>query len=139
MNIQYITNRELKNSKGEIKGKVRIIYRRTKKQMPANFVEIQAVLDEGIDVPDADVAIIVSGTGSERQMIQRIGRVVRASEGKKEARVYEIISRNTIEEALSENRHPSKFEVEEIECRRILHRDLNKLLRYVKNVVRKYL
>ena len=94
------------------------------------------VLDEGIDVPDADVAIIVSGTGSPRQMIQRIGRVCRATEGKKEARVYEIITRNTIEEALSKNRHPSG-EIFEIECRDIywknLDRYLTKILSSLKN------
>jgi len=90
------------------------------------------VLDEGIDVPDADVAIIVSGTGSSRQMIQRVGRVVRALPGKIEARVYEIVTRKTIEEALSENRHP-KYDIEEIECKRILARDLDRLLRKIRN------
>ncbi len=88
------------------------------------------VLDEGVDVPDADTAIIVSGTGSSRQMIQRIGRVVRAAPGKKEARVYELVTRRTVEEALSENRHPKK-EIEEIECRRVLARELEKLLRHI--------
>ncbi|NPA23577.1 MAG: DEAD/DEAH box helicase [Crenarchaeota archaeon] len=94
------------------------------------------VLDEGIDVPDADVAIIVSGTGSQRQMIQRVGRVVRATPGKKEARVYEIVTRRTIEEALSENRHP-KEEIEEIECKRILDRDLDRLLARIRNTFAK--
>ncbi len=94
------------------------------------------VLDEGIDVPDADVAIIVSGTGSQRQMIQRIGRVVRATEQKREARVYELVTRKTIEEALSENRHP-RGEIEEIECKRILAKDLERLLRRIKNTFTK--
>jgi len=88
------------------------------------------VLDEGIDVPDADVAIIASGTGSRRQMIQRIGRVVRASPGKREARVYELIARGTIEEALSEMRHSD--EVEEIECKKFLVDDLHRLINHVK-------
>ena len=35
------------------------------------------VLDEGIDVPEADLAIIVSATKTRRQMIQRMGRVLR--------------------------------------------------------------
>src|SRR5512136_2650359 len=34
------------------------------------------VLDEGIDVPDADVGVILSGTGSERAFIQRLGRIL---------------------------------------------------------------
>jgi superfamily II DNA or RNA helicase len=54
------------------------------------------VLDEGIDVPDADVAIILSGTGSERAFIQRLGRILRKKEGK-EAVLYEIISAETSE------------------------------------------
>ena len=35
------------------------------------------VLDEGVDVPDAEVGIIVSGTGSSREFIQRLGRLLR--------------------------------------------------------------
>ncbi|MCZ0905192.1 helicase-related protein, partial [Microcoleus sp. HI-ES] len=37
------------------------------------------VLNEGVDVPDARIAIILSGTGSEREYIQRLGRVLRKS------------------------------------------------------------
>lgn len=61
------------------------------------------VLDEGIDVPDADVAIILSGSGSVRQLIQRIGRVIRFREGKI-AKVYEIVTSNTIEESIAKKR-----------------------------------
>ena len=61
------------------------------------------VLDEGVDVPDADVAVILSGTGQARQMVQRVGRVLRWTPGKV-AKVYEVIARGTIEEALSRSR-----------------------------------
>lgn len=54
------------------------------------------VLDEGIDVPDADVGIVLSGTGSEREFIQRLGRILRKKEGK-EAVLYEIVSAKTSE------------------------------------------
>jgi superfamily II DNA or RNA helicase len=54
------------------------------------------VLDEGIDVPDADVGIILSGTGSQRAFIQRLGRILRKKEGK-EAVLYEIVSSETSE------------------------------------------
>ena len=54
------------------------------------------VLDEGIDVPDADVGIILSGTGSNRAFIQRLGRILRKKEGK-EAVLYEIVSAETSE------------------------------------------
>ena len=52
------------------------------------------VLDEGIDVPDANVAIIVSGSASQREYIQRLGRILRPARGKK-AVLYELISKNT--------------------------------------------
>lgn len=35
------------------------------------------VLDEGVDVPDADVAVVLSAFQTRRQMVQRLGRVVR--------------------------------------------------------------
>src|SRR5699024_11682226 len=35
------------------------------------------VLDEGVDVPEADVGIILAGSRSKRQMIQRMGRIIR--------------------------------------------------------------
>ena len=42
-----------------------------------NAVVTSKVLDEGIDVPDAELGIIVSGTGSGRELIQRLGRILR--------------------------------------------------------------
>jgi len=48
------------------------------------------VLDEGVTVPDAEVAIIYEGSGEERQMIQRIGRVLGYKPGKR-AKIYEIV------------------------------------------------
>ena len=55
------------------------------------------VLNEGLDVPDADVAIIIGGTLGVREQTQRIGRVLRPRPGK-QAIIYELISRNTVEE-----------------------------------------
>lgn len=54
------------------------------------------VLDEGIDVPEANVGIIVSGTGSSREYIQRLGRLLRPSEDKK-AILYELVTKGTKE------------------------------------------
>lgn len=54
------------------------------------------VLNEGIDVPDAEVAIIVGGNHGEREHIQRIGRCLRPAEGKR-ALVYELVVRDTME------------------------------------------
>ncbi len=53
------------------------------------------VLDEGIDVPEASVAIIASGSSSPREFIQRLGRILRPS--KPNAILYEIVSHFTSE------------------------------------------
>lgn len=53
------------------------------------------VLDEGIDVPEANIGIILSGTGSLREYTQRLGRILRPTE--KKAILYEVISKGTAE------------------------------------------
>ncbi|MEA5598308.1 DEAD/DEAH box helicase [Rivularia sp. UHCC 0363] len=63
------------------------------------------VLNEGVDVPAASIAIILSGTGSAREYIQRLGRVLRKGNIKnKHAILYEVIAENTSEERTSERR-----------------------------------
>jgi len=61
------------------------------------------VLNEGIDVPDADVAIIVGGALGQREHVQRVGRLLRPREGKR-ALVYELVSRQTTEVRLARRR-----------------------------------
>lgn len=61
------------------------------------------VLDEGVNVPDASLAVILSGTGSSRQFIQRLGRVLRKTEGK-QAKMVELVSQGTAETRLSRRR-----------------------------------
>ena len=57
------------------------------------------VLNEGVDVPDARIAIILSGTGSSREYIQRLGRVLRkGNTSNKQAILYEVIAEDTSEE-----------------------------------------
>ena len=62
------------------------------------------VLDEGIDVPDAELGIIMSGTGSGRELIQRLGRLLRPKNDGKKAKLIEIISRHTKETNTSAKR-----------------------------------
>lgn len=61
------------------------------------------VLNEGVDVPEASVAVVLSGTGSHREYIQRLGRILRRGEGKL-AVLYEVVAEATSEENLSERR-----------------------------------
>ena len=61
------------------------------------------VLDEGIDVPDASVGIVLSGSGSTRQFRQRLGRLLRPS-GEKHSVLYEIVAKGTSEYGTSKRR-----------------------------------
>ncbi len=61
------------------------------------------VLNEGIDVPDADVAIVIGGGLGEREHVQRVGRLLRPRPNKR-ALVYELLSRRTLEESLARRR-----------------------------------
>ncbi|HLV64290.1 MAG TPA: DEAD/DEAH box helicase family protein [Polyangiaceae bacterium] len=61
------------------------------------------VLNEGVDVPDASVAIVISGSGSVREHVQRLGRVLR-QRGDKRAILYELVAKGTGETFTSERR-----------------------------------
>jgi len=62
------------------------------------------VLDEGIDVPAANVGIILSGSASKRQYAQRLGRILRPTDDRQPARLYEIITIDTMEAYVSQRR-----------------------------------
>jgi superfamily II DNA or RNA helicase len=62
------------------------------------------VLDEGVDVPDANVAVVLSGSGSEREFTQRLGRVLRPKADGRRALLYEVVSAETAEERVADRR-----------------------------------
>ena len=66
------------------------------------------VLNEGVDVPEANVAVILAGSASHREYVQRLGRVLRPREGKR-AVLYELVTEGTGEEAASRRRSSSAF------------------------------
>jgi superfamily II DNA or RNA helicase len=69
------------------------------------------VLNEGVDVPAASVAIILSGTGSAREYIQRLGRVLRkGKDNNKQAILYEVIAEDTSEEGTSARRRGNELQ-----------------------------
>ena len=88
------------------------------------------VLNEGVDVPDARIAIILSGTGSTREYVQRLGRILRKGTGdNKLAVLYEVIAEDTTEERTSERRRGAGEGKEarkhkEIEKPKLKHRQL---------------
>ncbi len=58
------------------------------------FLVNSRVLNEGVDVPEANIAIIISGTSTVREHVQRLGRILRKQQGKT-AILYEIITADT--------------------------------------------
>ena len=61
------------------------------------------VLNEGVDVPAANIGVILSGSGTVREHVQRLGRLLR-KHGEKRAILYEVVARGTAEEFVSERR-----------------------------------
>lgn len=70
------------------------------------------VLNEGIDVPQAKVAVILGGTTGAREYIQRLGRVLRKAENK-QAILYEVIVRGTSEEGKATRRRAAQRQYQE--------------------------
>ena len=56
------------------------------------------LLDEGIDVPEADLGIIVAANRSQRQMVQRLGRVIRKKADNRVGRLVVLYSKDTVED-----------------------------------------
>ncbi len=69
-----------------------------------NVVVTSRVLDEGVDVPDAELGIIMSGTGSGRELIQRLGRILRPKQDGRKVRLVELVSKHTRETNTSAKR-----------------------------------
>jgi len=74
------------------------------KESKKGVLVLTTVGDEGLDIPDANVGIIVAGTSSKRQFIQRLGRLLRNSSGDKTAILYELITQGTSEEYQAKKR-----------------------------------
>jgi superfamily II DNA or RNA helicase len=68
-----------------------------------NTVVTSRVLNEGVDVPAANIGVILSGSGTVREHVQRLGRLLRKY-GEKQALLYEVITRDTAEEFTSDRR-----------------------------------
>jgi len=67
------------------------------------FLVNSRVLNEGVDVPEANIAVIISGTATVREHVQRLGRILRKQTGKT-AILYEIVTADTGEVYTSRRR-----------------------------------
>jgi|TARA_B100001559_G_scaffold1632_1_gene1409 RNA polymerase primary sigma factor len=72
------------------------------------------VLDEGIDVPDANLGVVISASRTRRQMIQRMGRILRRKEIGSGARFVILFSRDTLEDPTAHERDGFMEEIENI-------------------------
>lgn len=61
------------------------------------------VLNEGIDVPEAKIAVVLGGSSSAREYVQRLGRVLR-KQGNAQAVLYEVIARKTVDVRIAQRR-----------------------------------
>ncbi|TLX65888.1 MAG: hypothetical protein E6L03_10435, partial [Thaumarchaeota archaeon] len=59
-------------------------------------------LDEGIDIPEVAVGIVMASGRSEKQLIQRTGRLIRPYKGKSMAKMYVIYGKDTNEKNIPE-------------------------------------
>ncbi|NOZ77675.1 MAG: DEAD/DEAH box helicase [Acidobacteria bacterium] len=67
---------------------------------------VSKVANYAVDLPDAAVAIQVSGSfGSRQEEAQRLGRILRPKSGKNQAHFYALVSQDTVEQDFAERRH----------------------------------
>lgn len=81
-----------------------VLYERFRKgEVPV--LVVSKVANFAVDLPDASVAIQVSGTfGSRQEEAQRLGRVLRPKKGANEAHFYSVVTRDTVEQEFSNKR-----------------------------------
>jgi superfamily II DNA or RNA helicase len=92
--IPVVTYKTNKDERKEILEKFRKgVYR---------VIVASTVFDEGVDVPDANIGIVLGGYGTKRQYLQRLGRLLRGKD--KNALLIEIITKGTADYKLSKRR-----------------------------------
>lgn len=80
------------------------LYRQFKDET-IKILVVSKVANFSIDLPDANVAIQISGTfGSRQEEAQRLGRILRPKKGDNKAYFYTIITSNSVEEKFAHNR-----------------------------------
>ena len=90
--------------------------------MPTGVINSSKSLNEGVDIPGLNLAIILTNSSSPNEKIQRIGRVIRKEDGKL-AEIFTLVIKGTIEEKWFENssQYSSYIEITESELDDILN------------------
>jgi len=69
------------------------------KEGKINILAVSKVANFAVDLPDASVAIQISGTfGSRQEEAQRLGRILRPKQGENQAHFYSLVTRDTVEQ-----------------------------------------
>jgi RNA polymerase primary sigma factor len=76
------------------------------RERAASLLAAPRVLDEGVDVPEADLAVVVAASRSRRQFVQRLGRVLRPKQDGRTARLVVLYARGTIEDPTVQGENP---------------------------------
>lgn len=90
VSIDLITGATARRQRREILDDLRV------RQLDA--VAAPRVLDEGVDVPDANLGIVMSASRTRRQMIQRMGRILRRKQPRVAARFVIMFAKDTLED-----------------------------------------
>lgn len=78
------------------------------------YLSVGKALDEGADIPDIELGIVVANTSSPIQFIQRVGRVIRVAEGKR-AIIVVLIMKDTQDEKWLKSSQAAATGIVEIE------------------------
>jgi DNA excision repair protein ERCC-3 len=90
---------------GKMPTKDRAVYYDRFRKGEIKVLMVSKVGNFAIDLPDANVAIQISGTfGSRQEEAQRLGRILRPKAGGQKAFFYSLVTRDTREEVFANNR-----------------------------------
>ncbi len=106
LNIEIITGETGRGARERILHELRV--------GAIDAVAAPRVLDEGIDVPDADLGIVISASRTRRQMIQRMGRILRRKPLGSGARFVILFASDTLEDPRTDERDGFMEEIQEV-------------------------
>ena len=121
LNIEIITGETSRGNRERILDDLRV--------GAIDAVAAPRVLDEGIDVPDANLGIVISASRTRRQMIQRMGRILRRKPLGSGARFVILFASDTLEDPRTDERDGFMEEIQDVaESSRIFGADDHKQL-----------
>ena len=106
LNIEIITGETSRGERERILHELRV--------GTIDAVAAPRVLDEGIDVPNANLGIVISASRTRRQMIQRMGRILRRKPLGSGARFVILFASDTLEDPRTDERDGFMEEIQDI-------------------------